>query len=232
MNTSLIKIYGLQRSGTNYVSYLMNENFINSKMLVNIGGWKHGHYIPCDKSNVITVFKNPYAWLWSVYKYWGPDKKLNIGPNLENVSFEEFIKSKAVFEPQNSIPYLIRAANAVEYWNNMNYHWLSIRVPDGIKVANITYESTIISLHSVLLQLMDLFDLVPKCKKLKFVGCEYNFIPSGEKPKIDKDKPFSKLKYYASSEYMKHYTPELIEFVNGNLDWEVMHRLGYRKETL
>lgn len=229
-----IKIYGLQRSGTNYVSHLLNSNFKNTKVLVNVGGWKHGHYaLPYafkEEMDLAIVFKNPYAWLRSVYEYWGPDKKLNIGPDLRNVSFEDFVKSRATYEIQKGVPYLIRAANAVQYWNNMNYHWLTI-MTEKSKICHITYESVLVAMHKTLLQLMEVYQIEPKSEDLDFTESKFTFTPSGESLKQNKEDQFDKKEYYIQSKYLQHYTPELIDFVNQNLDQEVMQKLGYKMET-
>lgn len=37
-----IKLYGLPRSGTNYIKFLLQINFQNTTVLMNILGWKHG----------------------------------------------------------------------------------------------------------------------------------------------------------------------------------------------
>ncbi len=79
-----IKIHGLQRSGTNYLAYLINQNF-DAKALVNAGGWKHGPYMAHwelgREVHVAVITKNPYAWLVSLYNYWGPKRAKNIGPS-------------------------------------------------------------------------------------------------------------------------------------------------------
>lgn len=228
---NFIKIHGLQRSGTNYATYLLQENFKNTKILVNLGGWKHGHYnIPYSfnkEMDVVVIFKNPYAWLWSVYEYWGPNKKLNIGPNLQNVSFEEFVKGRATFEAQKGVPYLIRAANAVQYWNNMNYHWLTINTKEK-RVCHITYESLLIYMHRTLLQIMDTFKLEPVSEDLDFKDSKHTFIPSAEVLREDTGNPFNKREYYLKGKYLDYYTKDLLDFVNQNLDQEVMQRLGYQ----
>lgn len=41
-----IKLYGLQRTGTNYIQWLIENNFDDVKVLVNELGWKHG--VPSD----------------------------------------------------------------------------------------------------------------------------------------------------------------------------------------
>ncbi len=71
MGKILIKLYGLQRTGTNYVTSLIQKNF-GDEVIFDNTGWKHGHhfsYPEPDEPNVIVVSKNPYAWMLSCYKY-------------------------------------------------------------------------------------------------------------------------------------------------------------------
>ena len=128
-STEYIKIHGLQRSGTNYVSHLINENFENTKVLVNTGGWKHGFYMAPwvlgKEVHVVVVVKNPYAWLVSVYDYW-TTRRLNVGPDLRGVPFTDFVRNRIYFEKQRDVPYLFRASNPVQHWNDMCFHWTSI----------------------------------------------------------------------------------------------------------
>ena len=58
-----IKQYGLKRSGTNYLRYLIEENFQGVKVLVDILGWKHGFPTQVASAN----WKD-----W--YPEWKPDK--------------------------------------------------------------------------------------------------------------------------------------------------------------
>ena len=231
-DTHFIKMYGLQRSGTNYLTHLINNNFKNTNVLVNIGGWKHGYYnlseILGKELDVMVITKNPYAWLWSVYDYWSPPKKLNIGPDLTDVSFEQFLHSKAIFERQRGVPYLIRAENPIQYWNNLNYHWSTINMEKG-KVCMITYESLLYNMHHVLIQIMKGFGLEPKSEDLDFVGCKKTFTPAGETLSPSKEE-FKKENYYTQKKYMQHYTESSVQFVNEQLDKDLMRRLGYSLE--
>ena len=115
--TEPIKIYGLQRSGTNWLGFLIQENFKDVRVLVNEGGWKHGYYIiPWSlkkEVDIISIIKNPYSWLVSVYNYWGPDRKKNIGPNLKGVDFDTFVRNRYLGEQQKGIPFIMRAKNPV-----------------------------------------------------------------------------------------------------------------------
>jgi len=99
------KIYGIHRTGTNYISALLMKNF-NVKVFMNVGGCKHCHFIQYpDESNLlnsvdnntkrntpveftlelfqkelvyfIVMIKNPYMWIRSIAEF---EKKL-ITPN-------------------------------------------------------------------------------------------------------------------------------------------------------
>jgi hypothetical protein len=92
------KIYGQMRTGTNYISTLLLKNFLNSKVFMNVGGWKHGEFIQypnnlnllnrvdddtkkkinivktiklfqMNKINFIVIIKNPYMWIKSICNF-------------------------------------------------------------------------------------------------------------------------------------------------------------------
>jgi hypothetical protein len=63
-------IFGLQRSGTNYIEQLIKENFIGLDM-ANVRGhaWKHSIDVPDDMTKNIVpiiVYKNKYTWIESI----------------------------------------------------------------------------------------------------------------------------------------------------------------------
>lgn len=95
-----IKIYGAKRTGTNYITTILHENFLNLETFMNVGGWKHGNiiefpkkynllkYVDNDtkkrinindtinlfKNNMvkfIVTIKNPYMWINSIINYSG-----------------------------------------------------------------------------------------------------------------------------------------------------------------
>ena len=226
-NTEYIKIHGLQRSGTNYLSYLINENFVNTKALINLGGWKHGAYsapwMVGKEVHVLAITKNPYAWLTSVFHYWGPEKKLRIGPDLEGITFEEFVMNRLIAEGQRDVPYLFRASNPVQFWNNWNLHWSSIRL-NNKKLHFITYESLINYTEETLNKIGDILDLKRKSADMK--DCDETFTPSGEAMKLSGEK-FKKLNFYKNQEYLNQFNDDLLKFVNEEVDLELMLYFGY-----
>jgi len=225
-NIEYIKIYGLQRSGTNYLSHLMNENFQNTKVLVNLGGWKHGFYsVPWSvgkEVHVLIIVKSPYSWLVSMYKYWGPNKKLNIGPDLSGVSFDDFVRNRVYFERQRDVPFLFRCSNPVDHWNNMNFHWASIRMNQK-KLCVIPYESLLTDPDKSIQETGSALGLKMKSK---FKNFDSTFTPAGENMKPS-DQKFTRKEFYLKGDYVDYFTPDLVEFVNKNLDMELMINFGY-----
>lgn len=101
------KIYGQLRTGTNYMSSLIKNNFSDTTVFMNVGGWKHGkiiefpndielvnkidittkNNIDIDKTidlftknnvNFLVIVKNPYMWIHSVSIY----KQKEISPEF------------------------------------------------------------------------------------------------------------------------------------------------------
>lgn len=220
-----VKIHGLQRSGTNYIAYLINENYENCRSLINVGGWKHGHYkIPLTlehEVHVLTIVKNPYSWLVSMYNYW---KNKNIGQDLCGVPFKDFVKNRAIFERQKDVPYLFRAANPVQHWNNMNFHWCSILI-DTKKLFILRYESLISNKEMCLNEISKLFSLK---RKDVIQDCTNSMIPADELPKPSEQK--WQKEFYDNRAYLDLYDQETFDFVNNQLDLDVMIAFRYEYE--
>jgi len=95
-------IFGLQRSGTNYLEQLVNQNFKGRRANRANKCWKHSIDIPKGYNNqhpTLIIYKNPYTWVESICLRntvdWlktqkeypaqeGPDE-LRLGPNKINV---------------------------------------------------------------------------------------------------------------------------------------------------
>lgn len=210
-----VKIHGLQRSGTNYLAYLVDHNFDQTKSLINAGGWKHGHYCAPwslgQEVHVLTITKNPYAWLVSTYNYWKPD-----------VSFDEYVKGRIVVEKQAGTPFLYLAANPVQHWNNMHYHWLSVRL-NNKKSLVVPYELLIFLPDRVIEGVGLEFGLKAKPEFTDTL----NIMSAGEEHPLPSDEWWADREYYVFDKFMDRYPKDLLRFVNDQLDKEVMGVLGY-----
>lgn len=225
-NLEHIKIHGLQRSGTNYLTYLVNENFENANVLVNVAGWKHGPYIAPTvlgkEVHVLVIVKNPYSWLASVYNYWGRDRTRNVGPNLNGVPFADFITNKIHLEKQKTVSCLFRASNPVQYWNNMNFHWTSISLSTK-RLFMIPYESLLKNKDRCLTAIGTAFGLT---RKKEFSDCAHILEPAGETIRKG-EQLWENECYYLEQQFQSLYDQDMLQFVNKELDLELMIGLGY-----
>lgn len=69
INPKQFYIFGIQRSGTNFLENIMSKNFSSNRMNGKTKCWKHSIDIPDGYNKNITtivIHKNPYMWLESI----------------------------------------------------------------------------------------------------------------------------------------------------------------------
>jgi hypothetical protein len=71
MGRSILKVIGLQRSGTNYLNGLVKRNFLNFQLVPHRVLWKHdfAENVPPefpDDALVVLIHKSPYSWVESL----------------------------------------------------------------------------------------------------------------------------------------------------------------------
>ena len=217
-DTNYIKIHGLQRTATNYVAYLIDQNFESTKVLVNIGGWKHGQYCAPwtlgEEVNILVVTKNPYAWLVSMFNYLKPP-----------YDFSKFIRSEIVLGESNGSPYFLRACNPIQHWNNMNFHWMTLRT-NTKKLCLLPHEDLIKDTEGMMKSLGKCFDI--KQKEI-FTNSKNIVEPSNDGSINLSDKEFNS-QNYAEDLYIGDFSHSDTEFVNSQIDFEIMKRLGYKAQ--
>ena len=69
-----VKLFGLRRTGTNYLTKLLNLNY-EIKMIGGLAGWKHGKYRVVEmigyELDCIVISKNIYSYLTSLERRYG-----------------------------------------------------------------------------------------------------------------------------------------------------------------
>jgi hypothetical protein len=135
------KIYGQMRTGTNYISTLLLNNFLDTTIFMNIGGWKHGkliEYPDCielvnkvdittknnieidkiidlfknNNVNFLVIIKNPYMWINSMSIY----KKQQITSLfvIEYITIWNEIYSNYKYYIENERAYLVKYEELLE----------------------------------------------------------------------------------------------------------------------
>ena len=124
-----IHIYGLQRSGTNYLRQLLELNFDVHVSNFGTGGWdwKHSLHIPSEKeyqenhptiSGVFMIRKNPFKWIESIKDRFG---------------FAKFINQHKKFSENYVKSYGSRIKELALIWKTHNDNWNTGNLPNIIK---------------------------------------------------------------------------------------------------
>lgn len=248
----ILKQHGLQRSGTNYLRYLLEENYC-SQVFINKGGWKHGYYVApitlgYEISCVLSV-KNPYAWFISMYEYInGKSHKITnpkdrigeLAPSDANAKVEigdkewdkflynPLIVNGVIFNDKKRYECKMRAGNPIQYWNNMNYHWMKIKYEDkDLKTYIVRHEDLLENPEE---HLNKTFGEIRK-QKSDFRDTQNEALATWDAHKADEivsKKSFAdRKKYYLEKKYMDYYNIQKLAFIAKELDKEVMKVLKY-----
>lgn len=220
-----VKIFGLPRSGTNFVTLTLQSNFTNVNVLVNVGGWKHGYYcvpwILREETHVLIVVRDPYAWCFSMHRFLSSHR---VWGEVTSRDINEFVQSKASFGYEPHAPFLYKFRNWVEMWNELNGHWTSLYLNDR-KLGLAPWEDFLTQPDSLLCDFGRHFGL-------QRTGCltipEHEVSPSGENPELS-EKLFNK-SFFLKKEYLNSYSNSTLRFINDNLDIRLMESFGYKVE--
>lgn len=197
MPKHVVKQFGLQRTGTNYLRQLLMHNY-NARVLTNGGGWKHGRYkvkrVLGHEVDCVVMTKNLLSWLWSYYKYTG-----------QNGTFVQFVT----------------CGTYIEHWNALNGHWLDVaeRLTDS-KMIFSRCEDLVANPKKECQRIAKALGLT-RCKG-PFWDTDKRINASGTLT----PQPFNR-KALIKAEYMKHYSQKLIKVAAELQDEDVTRRLGY-----
>ncbi len=236
-----IKQFGLHRSGTNFLRVILQENY-HVTVLSNEGGWKHGPYeVPTRlgrELDCMICVKNPYAWLVSLHRYRHPEKDL---------AFPEFVRSPINVVGPGGPEHAIVKPNPVRLWVDMYQHWLSVKL-ESHRMFVFQYEKVLASpresiqglVHALQLQRRVSLKHRLKCLVGMARGEEARFyVPPRQlgalRDHYKKKNLASGVTFdagqYTRQEYLKDFSQDLLDFVNANLEPELVTKLGYPMAT-
>jgi len=192
----VIKQYGLQRSGTNVIKFLLMNHY-HVDVWTDRGGWKHGYYhAPEQENDLLISIKNPYDWIVSIYNY-----------SNARVPYLEYVKRRYAFEG-------LAAVNPIQHWNTMNRHWLTLTLKEKLKTF-VVHRDLVVKPEETAQKIADLFGLERNEKP--FYTPEKKVEPNAQ----EGNRPFD-LDYYAKEGYRKVLTQETIDFIDSQLDHDLM----------
>lgn len=205
MNT--IKVYGIQRSGNNWLMHLLAANFKVNLLGNNKGGWTHGNmdvvkHWGSEPDVVCLLVRHPLMWLPSIWRWRGKKK---------GRAFAEYVQK----------------AGELDLWNKKYHSWLfQMSSFKHARTAILRYEDLLANPQRQLRNLGLNCGLTFKredqsiCSPAKRMGTKMNVT----------EKRFN-AEHYKSKGYLKYYTPQLLKWVKNRIDGDTLDRLGYRRDS-
>jgi len=212
-----IKIFGIQRTGTNYLGFLLGNNIIVKDTIVTLNdvaysgqdkpGWKHGavpHVLDIEEtlrqsaSNIaVIIIKNPYTWYTSILKWIGRAEHGFDGFSGQDPE-HVFIRYNSLYEDHRK--FLLGEKKNTVY-------------RDGVLIR---YEDLVLDPKKEVIGFADKFNLTVKDK---FTNTN----------KIVQSQVFTEKRraYYLAQK--PDYSADIVERVNDAVDWELMRFYGYEK---
>jgi hypothetical protein len=185
-------------------------------------GWKHSLVKPVEQLgkykitqgnlSFVTVTKNPYSWLLSLYKrpyhqHWS-----------EKPDFETFLSLPWCTVRRENSPK--KFTNPIEMWNIKNRAYLQLK--RKFPTIDLKYESLLLDPEQEVMSIKDQFSLTQKVKHFQNI----------EKSTKGDQKDFLYYqKYYIEERWRGKLSPTAIHTINEHLDFSLMEHFGYTKLT-
>jgi hypothetical protein len=210
-----LKIYGLIRSGTNFLEFLIRNNFGFAPM-VNEGAWKHGKISYDLDADVVIIYKDIYAWLYSIHKYSLDTDFFKNG----KVNLSEFIKSNFLFVENDA---KLESTNPITFFNECHDHYL--KADTKRKKIFIKYDEILSNTGEQLQSLATSLDVPFDVSQIVY---PIRQILPHETANLPAQKKFdyNKKNFYEQKKYMKFFNQADQNFINSQLDHAVVKKLN------
>ena len=214
-----IKQFGLQRSGTNLLRVLLQDNFA-VVVHANEGGAKHYEYrvpelLGCELDCVVCV-KDPFSWLTSFHRWYH---------RHDETPLREFL-SQPLTTRSSVTDQSYSAKNPVRYWNELTAHWLGVPLHTHRMLVS-RYEDVVEDQESAVCGLAAELGLErsserwkPRKRQLRALKEDYD---AGSVERREKFDPA----YYRERRYLAGVDDESLAFVQSELDRDLLDELGY-----
>lgn len=182
-------------------------------------GWKHARVKPVEEIKAsdydvneicfISITKNPYSWLLSLYR-----KPYNQQYRDGKPDFETFLRTPWTTEPRDNCKRLL--ANPIELWNIKNASYLQLKDIGGL---NLTTESVIDKPESIIDTLSTHFSI--GLRSDQFLNYEKSTKDSGKNSTWYQD-------YYLNERWRDDLSVKAIATINESLDLALMRHFSYK----
>jgi len=206
----VVKVYGLLRTGTNYLTKLIDLNFDVFCLQSTEHGWKHGLCQYETDIQYVFAVKDPYSWLISFMEWEIIHKR------YESNSISDFIR-RPITHPQLKTAW--RNDDVVSAWSQSLNAWQSVAADNTIYIR---YEDISASLESELGKIRDQFCLKQKQKELM------NLEKRADDWKTPLPRKTRHDNYYQDAHYLEQFTEDDLQMIREKLDPELVAKFGYK----
>ncbi|MAG32238.1 MAG: hypothetical protein CL908_15250 [Deltaproteobacteria bacterium] len=215
---------GIQRSGTNYLESLIQENFegMTSKSRDETYIWKHRcrpedveHKLDPTKLHLL-IYKNPYKWAESIMRF-NADLERRVGGDDYQYADLYSEKRRGDVIVRDRKGRRTNLGGGIRLWSDLLGNWLSTRL---IEVIPVKYEELLIgsSRERVLAEIG-----LARGLARKDAGAWVNPSKVGQSERWDE----AKSRHNLDQTRISLLSQRQIDVINRNLDRELMDRLGY-----
>lgn len=207
----VIKVYGLLRTGTNYMTRLLELNFDVFCLASTENGWKHGKCQYNEKLYYVFMVKNPYSWIVS-FREW---EQLH-GRSSDN-TLTEFM-SGSVTHPQLKEAWALD--NPISAWSIALNSWSAYQ---GLSnVVFVRYEDLIDSYDEQLCRIGDTFGFSKRWESFR------NLEARADSWKTPRPRRKLSRDFYRNEEYLQLFTENDMALIRASLNRELVESYGYK----
>lgn len=233
------KQYGLQRTGTNYLRCLIEDNFLDTHVFMSILGWKHALF----NTSQDKWAKNVEEWIekFKVSDSYVEDLSFKIYPNFTVNELKDIAHSlNYLISIKPLIPWIYSVKKGENYKN-----WLEIDIEKYTKQYFAQYEQWLNYVKNKNFYVVNHFDILQNkefilneiAKKFN-LSFKYNLIKdttnivlaSVEQTRFIQPANYNK-NFYLNHEYLKHMPIEVVEYLKkfSQKESELFFKLGLQQ---
>ncbi len=234
---TVVAVVGALRSGTNYLKYLLEQNY-DVTADFNAFGWKHaGVPVLADGTGfeypdlpLTYIVKNPYATVVSLHRY--HQRKVKQGHVISLAGEEDFnaflTSPVTVFDSQLKGSPQLRFANPVQYWNFVYWN-LETLDRQRFQAVGFNYEELIVEPEAIFkveeitrLRRLSQEVATPTNQLKRLKGTPMSEAVSGYETGEDFNPA-----YYTDKHYLGSFNDEQLAFMRQQVDPWLMQQRGY-----
>ena len=237
-----IKQYGIQRSCTNYVKLLIEENFRQMHVLASTLGWKHGPHPEkvdwsggdwgAEGSDPLTHFSREE--LVAIRESYETSELGYLvclkDPYAWLVSFTAYESRKSRWANVKNLVRKVDSRRLPEYlncWNRVHSSWLQL-LRQNRRATSVRYEDLLRGMEGEMNRLSEFFSLE---RKGPFYQPGHYLMRGGERLSRTtglSNRRFDQHEYYLNRDYLNYFTRGDLQLFAASIDQGLVETLGYQ----